>query len=193
MVKKKSVNSGFLIRYGPLEPVTPVRIRPGLLIFMKQLDFSIEKTNKNDAKEISNLQISLCKEMQRIDPKGAKLKNGFEKGVLDWYSKNMSNKRYMCLKAISNGNIIGFLDCEIKKEIPIFSRKYVGHIHDAYTLPKFRKEGICSALIAEAMKWFKKNNIRKITLETLSKNTAAINFYKRNNFEEYRKQFRVLR
>jgi len=96
------------------------------------------------------------------------------------YGINMFIKLYDIgtgfLVAENNGYVTGYIIFWIKEE-------GLGHIISLAVDKYYRKSKIASSLLSKAIDTFKKNNIKKITLEVNENNKAAINFYKKFNFK----------
>lgn len=60
--------------------------------------------------------------------------------------------------------------------------KEFGEIYAIYVLPEYQRYGIGKTLLDFAVNYFKQNNVKKILLTTLKKNTIGLNFYKKNEF-----------
>jgi len=149
------------------------------------IKYEIEKADTKDLDELAELGKRLCLEMRSIDPMGMDLKKGFEKEISKWQAASISKKKCLFLKAVVKGRIVGYLFCEIQEKLPIF-KSDPGHIYDIYILPGYRNKGMGSALISEAMKWFREKRIKRVTIDSLAKNTGATRMYERMNFISYR-------
>lgn len=158
---------------------------------MKKAMFRIEQANEKDLKALTKMGKMLFLEMKDIDP-FIKFKKGFEKEISREFSRIIKRKDFLFLKAVSDGKIVGFLFCEIRKDLPLFTQKFFGRIEDIYILPKYRRGGICSALISESIKWFKQNKIKEVTVGVRPKNMPAIKAYEKSRFKEYRMHMRKM-
>jgi ribosomal protein S18 acetylase RimI-like enzyme len=149
------------------------------------LKYKIEKADTKDLSELAELGKRLCLEMRSIDPTGMDLKKGFEKEISKWQASSINKKKCLFLKAVVNNRIVGYLFCEIQDRLPIF-KSDPGHIYDIYILPVYRNKGMGSALISEAMKWFREKGIKRVTIDSLAKNPGATRMYERMKFISYR-------
>lgn len=77
---------------------------------------------------------------------------------------------------IDNTRIVGFLNYDL-----IYNRIEIDYI---YVVESYRKKGIASKLLEELLMEANENNCENITLEVRKSNNSAINFYKKNLFNE---------
>lgn len=84
------------------------------------------------------------------------------------------------LVALHNLKIVG--GCRIQKNFGPYSR--IGSLGIAIR-KGYRGEGIGTALLNEGINLSRRLELNIITLEVLSKNKRAINFYKKNGFTDY--------
>jgi len=86
--------------------------------------------------------------------------------------------------------IIGFILLIIKDEIPIFKIEKIGYGSDLFIKKEYRNQKISSKLMDEAIKWFKKKNIRYISLGLYCDNKHAHSVYKKKGFFDYKLEMR---
>ena len=147
--------------------------------------YEIKKADTEDLNELTELGKKLCLEMRSIDPPGMDLKKGFKKEIRKWQASCIVKKKFLFLKAVMGGKIVGYLLCEVQDRLPIF-KSDPGHIHDVYILTGYRGKGIGSALISEAVRWFREKGVKRVTIDSLAKNPGATRMYERMNFIGYR-------
>jgi len=93
--------------------------------------------------------------------------------IMDLYYL-LLNKDYLCLKAIKNKKIVGFI---VSKT---FHKDNRNHIMSIAVLNKFRRQGVGKKLI-DSLKILSKNKC--ISLYTQKINKIAINFYEKHRFK----------
>ena len=90
----------------------------------------------------------------------------------------------------NNGTIVGYNLVQIKSTIPIFKNKKVGHLADLYMQKEFRGQGLSTKLRDASMRWFKKNNVKSISINVYPDNPHAYKIYKKWGFFEYKIEMR---
>ena len=79
--------------------------------------------------------------------------------------------------------VIAHVSLQIIKNIPVpgMPKNYWGYLTNAYTKPTFRKKGIGTRLVENALNWADSNDITKIILWPRD---ASINIYKNFGFSQ---------
>jgi len=65
-------------------------------------------------------------------------------------------------------------------------------IHDLYVKPSYRRMGIGTRLLEEALDTIRKRGLRNVRISVLSENVKAVRFYEKLGFEVYRYGMRKL-
>ena len=108
-----------------------------------------------------------------------KLKDGYEENLVNYIKGRIYSKNDAIFIAEYNDKAVGHMVISIKKNFPIFEMKYYGRINTVFIKKEFRGMGISSKLKNEAIKWFKKKGINRISLNVLPDNKIAINAYEK--------------
>ena len=103
----------------------------------------------------------------------------------------LKSKKNLMLVAEDNGKVIGGGFCKIEKEPNWSKNKNRGHIGVLFVEKEYRRKGIGSRIIDELVKWLKKKNITDVRIQVYSKNTNAINAYKKYGFKEHILEMRL--
>jgi ribosomal protein S18 acetylase RimI-like enzyme len=75
------------------------------------------------------------------------------------------------------GKIVGFVAGRIRALPPYFGSGAIGTISEVYVRPQYRSAGIGRRLLARAVDWFSHQQIRRIELQVVAGNPAAVHFY----------------
>jgi ribosomal protein S18 acetylase RimI-like enzyme len=59
----------------------------------------------------------------------------------------------------------------------------MGHIAAVYVIPAYRRQGIASALMKEALKWMKERKVEYVSLNVVVQNAEAIAAYTAMGFK----------
>ena len=76
-----------------------------------------------------------------------------------------------------NGEVVGHMIISVKKNFPIFKMKYYGRINTVFIKKEFRGKNISSKLKDEAINWFKRKGINRVSLNVDPYNKRTINVY----------------
>ena len=87
-------------------------------------------------------------------------------------------KAHVLFAAYDKDKMVGYVQVGIDDR----GRKH-GQIISFHLLEKYRRGGIGSRLISDALKWLWSNGAKEIELGTQGGNEAAVAFYKRHGFE----------
>ena len=108
-----------------------------------------------------------------------KLKDDYEENLFNYIKGRIYSKNDAIFIADYNDKSVGHIIISIKKNFPIFEMKYYGRINTIFIKKEFRGMGISFKLKDEAIKWFKKKGINRISLNVLPDNQIAINAYEK--------------
>ena len=88
--------------------------------------------------------------------------------------------------AEEDGEVVGYVMCRIETGLPgfrVFGIRRKGHVVSVAVLPKHQRKGIGYALMEETMKAMVGYKAKECYLEVRTSNTAAVNLYKKMEFE----------
>ena len=160
---------------------------------------NIRHAVEKDVEELAQLMVALHNEMMLFEP----LK-GMRKDALDYARHKMlrffSDKERVVFVAeekvgkMGRGRIVGYVSGKIERKERIFGACEYGYIADIYVVPALRKKGVAALLMDAIENFFIKRKMRYVELQVLSGNAAALRFYEKQGWSEYRKNLRkVLR
>lgn len=142
----------------------------------------IRQATINDLSRIQELNNDLFKlEKENYDPTL----------VIDWplsadgkeYFEELILNHYVIVATINN-NAVAYLAGTINEKGSYEEIAY-GEINNMLVTEQCRGLGIGKQLIDEFKEYCKRNNINNLKVEASAKNLNAINFYKRNGFEDF--------
>jgi len=82
-------------------------------------------------------------------------------------------------------NIVGYLMCSINDQHPSAEIRKIGHIGAVYVIPAYRRRGIASALMKEALKWLKEHKVEYADLNVDVQNATAVAAWKAMGFKPH--------
>ena len=142
----------------------------------------IKKSTLEDLKTIQNLNNQLFKlEKENYDSTLVSNWPLTNEGKL--YFEDLINNHYVIV-AILNDEIVGYLAGTINEKGSYEEIQY-GEINNMLVKDECRGYGIGKMLINNFKDYCRENNVYNVKVEASAKNENAINFYKKNGFEEF--------
>jgi len=145
----------------------------------------IRKAKLKDINQILNFEKEILDYASNIlnefNPKALvdiSLRDDFEKILFDYIRGRIFSKNDTIFIAELHGEVIGHMIISVKKNFPIFKMKNYGRINTVFIKKEFRGKNISSKLKDEAINWFKKKGIDRVSLNVDPNNKRAINAYK---------------
>ena len=114
-----------------------------------------------------------CAFHQRIAPAKYPFRPEPEKGYIRWLASQIPQPRSVFLVAALEQRIAGFLIATVETEIPIYTVREYGFIHDVWVEEDARRHGVGRALILEVVARFRAMGIPQIRLDVVATNTPA--------------------
>lgn len=93
-----------------------------------------------------------------------------------WLASQANNRQSVFLVAEDESKpnkLVGFLIATVEREIPIYSLKEFGFIHDLWVEPEYRQAGIARQMVKMSIDRFKQLGVKQIRLDTANANEAA--------------------
>ena len=93
-----------------------------------------------------------------------------------WLASQANNRQSVFLIAEDESKpkrLVGFLIATVEREIPIYSLKEFGFIHDLWVEPEYRHAGIAKLMVTLSVDRFKQMGVKQIRLDTANANEAA--------------------
>jgi len=99
-----------------------------------------------------------------------------------WLRQRAIDPRSVFHVAQQSNRLVGFIVGTLEKEIPVYSLKEYGFIHDLWIEPDVRGQGAGSQLAQAAIDAFARIGVKQIRLDTASANDAARKLFARYGF-----------
>ena len=153
------------------------------------IDIIIKKAtieNLNEIQELNNQLFEL--EYNNFD---SSLKVGwpFEKEGTEYFSDMLNNQ--VVFIALVDNSIVGYLAGSINVESS-YVTKSLAELDNMFILENYRKYGIGTKLVNEFKKYCLNIGIQEIKVTASARNSNAINFYKKNGFENFEVTFKMI-
>ncbi|MHA1595982.1 MAG: GNAT family N-acetyltransferase [Candidatus Baldrarchaeia archaeon] len=138
----------------------------------------IRRATAEDLDTIINLWLALASYHEKLDS-AYKLSSR----ATSFYRTLASDllMRGLVLVAEEDRRIVGFLTAEIFYN-PTFVPSLQGRILDIYVEENYRRRGIGSQLVKEALKWFQANGVQCVLVNVAEQNKVALNFWSKMRF-----------
>jgi ribosomal protein S18 acetylase RimI-like enzyme len=141
----------------------------------------IRRATKDEVSDLQNLNDEIFMDNAQYDSdldltwaQGAKGK--------EYFTQLVNNPEALCLFAENEGKKIGYLAAS-PKIIDYRNSRYF-EIENMGVTPEYRSKGIGKMLMQECFAWAKSKGFQKAFVTSYSKNIGAVDFYKKNGFEE---------
>ncbi len=141
----------------------------------------IRLANKNEVKALQDLNDEIFVDNPKFDPDLDTTWAQSDRGE-QYFSELLNNPKDCCLIAEDGGRKMGYV-AAAPKEMNYRKSKYVA-IENIGVVPDYISKGVGKMLMGECLKWAKLQGFEKVYVNSYVKNTNAINFYKKNEFEE---------
>lgn len=145
----------------------------------------IVKAQEKDLEELFNLhnETSVLHEKELKDYLGKLSK----KEELNYLKDSLKDEKKVVYVARSEDGFLGYIICGYFERWPIFKNRKVGFIESIGVKKEYRKKGVASQLLEQAVAWFKEQGYAEIDLNVFSFNEDAIKFYEKHNFSSLNK------
>jgi len=152
----------------------------------------IRKANANDVesiikmwKEFMKIHDAIVMEKNPLLKQHIRLKKDSRESFQKFIKKQIKSTDSLVSIAEIDGKPIGYALSFIKRNIPVFAMDKIGYISDMYIEKEYNGMGIGSKLKNEAVRWFKKKNIKNISLIVFHDNEHARKVYEKWGFFNY--------
>jgi GNAT superfamily N-acetyltransferase len=104
--------------------------------------------------------------------------------------KQILSKNALVTIAEVDGKPAGYVLCNIKENVPVYTIDKLGYIVDMYVAEKYQGLGISSRLKEKAIEWFKHKRIKHVSLVVFYDNDHAHQVYEKWGFFNYSVEMR---
>ncbi|MBI3045941.1 MAG: GNAT family N-acetyltransferase [Candidatus Harrisonbacteria bacterium] len=103
----------------------------------------------------------------------------------------LDDKNNLILVAEEGEALVGYFRAGVERAPVYVDRDKIGIVYDVFVLKPYRQQGIAEMLFGEALKWFQMKKIKNIELNVDARNEAAIKFWRKHGFGEYKLRMRL--
>jgi GNAT superfamily N-acetyltransferase len=141
---------------------------------------------KDFMSEHDNVVIKRNSMLKPYTIKKSDAKNNFRSFI----KRNIRSRNGIVFVAEDGKEIIGYLLCTIKKNIPIFKLERIGYMNDLYVKKKYRGTKISTGFKNKAMQWFREKGMKHASIMVSPENKKAHGIYKNWGFHDYHIELR---
>lgn len=144
------------------------------------------QASRDDAVAIvEELWLPFAREMAELDDYNA-LAAGAREVAIEHRREKLSKAEYCVQLAVEDGTFVGLASAELQASSPVFERGSTLGISEVYVRPKWRRQGIASALLDTLEAWGNEREYETVSLTVNANNHAAKAFYEDWGFETKR-------
>jgi ribosomal protein S18 acetylase RimI-like enzyme len=133
---------------------------------------------KSDFVQLCRLTRAFFAEYRQHDPEVFDLNEMSEEGINNYFTRFVDRPEAIALVAESDGVVIAYLTAYVVQRADVFRAGLYGDISGLMVDVNFRRRGVASDLMKEAISFFEGRGSKYYTLFTATGNTAAVAFYR---------------
>ena len=122
---------------------------------------------------------------QDIDPIWTPLEGSIPGFIENHLRRFMKSEDGLVLVAGDKGKVIGYSLSEIRRNSPGLKREKYGYIDEMAVTANYQRRGIGEKMLAEIMRWFQSNDIKRVELGTTTQNVVGNSFWQKQGFMIY--------
>ena len=122
---------------------------------------------------------------QDIDPIWTPLEGSIPGFIENHLRRFMKSEDGLVLVAGDKGKVIGYSLSEIQRISPGLKREKYGYIDEMAVTANYQRRGIGEKMLAEIMRWFQSNDIKRVELGTTTQNVVGNSFWQKQSFMIY--------
>ena len=146
----------------------------------------IVKAEEKHVADIGRLWWEFILFHQDIDPIWTPLEGSIPGFIENHLRRFMKSEDGLVLVAGDKGKVIGYSLSEIRRISPGLKREKYGYIDEMAVTANYQRRGIGEKMLAEIMRWFQSNDIKRVELGIAAGNQMACAFWQKHGFKVYR-------
>jgi ribosomal protein S18 acetylase RimI-like enzyme len=145
----------------------------------------IVKAEEKHVADIGRLWWEFILFHQDIDPIWTPLEGSIPGFIENHLRRFMKSEDGLVLVAGDKGKVIGYSLAEIRRISPGLKREKYGYIDEMAVTANYQRRGIGEKMLAEIMRWFQSNDIKRVELGTTTQNVVGNSFWQKQGFTIY--------
>jgi ribosomal protein S18 acetylase RimI-like enzyme len=119
-----------------------------------------------------------------IEPVYARTEDGAAK-FEEYLRRLMASEDAQVLVALDKGEAVAYSIAQVSRRPPMILQTRFGFISDLGVRSGYRRKGVGEQMLSKILEWFELKRIRRIELQVLSGNRAAVSFWTKHGFETF--------
>jgi len=116
---------------------------------------------------------AICSMHEKLDPARYAMLPNVVSMYQSWLPQRIADPNSVVLVGELDSKVVAFLVASVEANIPIYRLDRFGFIHDVWTEPAARSQGIAKSLALCAVERFRAIGIKQVRLETATDNPGA--------------------
>jgi ribosomal protein S18 acetylase RimI-like enzyme len=145
----------------------------------------IVKAEEKHVADIGRLWWEFILFHQDIDPIWTPLEGSIPGFIENHLRRFMKSEDGLVLVAGDKGKVIGYSLSEIRRISPGLKREKYGYIDEMAVTANYQRRGIGEKMLADIMRWFQSNDIKRVELGTTTQNVVGNSFWQKQGFMIY--------
>jgi len=145
----------------------------------------IVKAEEKHVADIGRLWWEFILFHQDIDPIWTPLEGSIPGFIENHLRRFMKSEDGLVLVAGDKGKVIGYSLSEIRRNSPGLKREKYGYIDEMAVTANYQRRGIGEKMLADIMRWFQSNDIKRVELGTTTQNVVGNSFWQKQGFMIY--------
>jgi ribosomal protein S18 acetylase RimI-like enzyme len=151
---------------------------------MGESEIEIRRAKSRDMAFIVELWKRLSEEHAKLDERYS-LRPEAEIVWARWAGQRLRDEASILLVAESGSDYVGYLVGHADEAQPIFRQRSFATITDLFVVPEFRRKGVASKLLEEALAFFRSRDLEHVRLNVLVRDDMARAFYEKHGFGDF--------
>lgn len=143
---------------------------------------TIRPASPDDVPAILPLVSRECAFHQQADPDKYPFLPHPEQRYRHWLAERACDPRSVLLVAEHKGDLVGFIVGDTEAEIPIYTVREFGFLHDLWVDEAHRRKGVARKLLLAAIARFREMGVDQVRLDVLVNNSSAQQLFRECGF-----------
>lgn len=149
------------------------------------MEIEIRKATIDDLEDIRKLNHELCKKEVKEFDSTIDADWPLGKAGEDYFKERIEKKNGCVFVAVDGGKVVGYLAGGIVEREDYRKNIKIAEAENMFVIESYRGDKLGARLFESFVEWCKECNIKRIKTVASAGNSRAIDFYRREGFEDY--------